>query len=115
MFFESTPLYIYSDDLLIAPQIPLFLAGKTSRTHTEKFIHMGGALLGGQTVHHGTTVLNVDRPQNIQFTQQQWVQPGIATPLLRHSINQSECKNAGVCSAISRYFCVRSRGDRDLA
>ena len=28
-----------------------------------------------------------------------WVQPGIATPPIRHSINQSEGKNAGVGSA----------------
>ena len=34
----------------------------------------------------------------------QWVQPGIATPPLLHSINQSEGKNAGVGSATFRHF-----------
>ena len=33
-----------------------------------------------------------------------WVQPGIATPPLRHSINQSERKNAGVGSATCCHF-----------
>ena len=33
-----------------------------------------------------------------------WVQPGIATPPLRHSINQSEGKNAGVGSATFCHF-----------
>ena len=50
MFRQITTLYPYPDDLPIASQITLFLAGKTSGIHTGGFTTIGGVLLGGLTV-----------------------------------------------------------------